>query len=60
MLWIPTVAKETTGLNKFLQGIGALAAVYTAGHQRYQELLLAESEPLSMSFGIRQLLISLL
>ena len=27
----PNGAEETTGLNKFLQGVGALAAVYTLG-----------------------------
>ena len=46
----PNGAEETTGLNKFLQGVGALAAVYQLGTSTAKSFV-AESDPLGV-FGL--------
>lgn len=44
----PNGDKETTGLNKFLQGVGALAAVYQLGTSTAKAAV-AESKPIGIT-----------
>ena len=44
----PNDDKETTGLNKFLQGVGALAAVYQLGTSTAKAAV-AESKPIGIT-----------
>ena len=44
----PNGDKETTGLNKFLQGVGALAAVYQLGTSTAKAAV-AESKPIGVT-----------
>ena len=44
----PNGDKETTGLNKFLQGVGALAAVYQLGNSTAKAAV-AESKPIGIT-----------
>ena len=47
----PNGDKETTGLNKFLQGVGALAAVYQLGTSTAKAAV-AESKPFGVTGNI--------
>ena len=44
----PNGNKETNGFNKFLQGVGALAAVYTLGTNTAKSFV-AESDPIGVT-----------
>ena len=44
----PNGNKETNGFNKFLQGVGALAAVYTLGTSTAKSFV-AESDPIGVT-----------
>ena len=47
----PNGAKETNGFNKFLQGVGALAAVYQLGTSTAKAAV-AESKPIKIDGGV--------